>query len=78
MVRHDNQEDEGNDGNWRERMENSVRSLSDVVFGKDGEFGLVHRVGVIWQLWVWVLCTASAAGGVIVTLIIQAMTESKP
>lgn len=80
MAPHHNQEDEGQHAldDWKSRMESAVKKLTDVVFGEGDEFGLVHRVGVIWQLWVWVLCSASAAAGVIATLIIQALTEAKP
>jgi len=33
------------------------------LYGKDGEFGIVHKVAVIWRSYVWILCTISAILG---------------
>lgn len=43
-----------------------------ILYGKDHrDEGLVYRVGVLWRVHVWVLCTLSAAGGFVLREIIR-------
>lgn len=43
-----------------------------ILYGKEHQDeGLVYRVGVLWRLHVWVLCTLSAAGGFVLREIIR-------
>lgn len=43
-----------------------------VLFGKEKQDeGLVYKVGVLWRVHVWVLCTLSAAGGFVLREVIR-------
>lgn len=37
--------------------------IERIMFGKEQQDGLVYKVGVLWRMSTWVLCTMSAAAG---------------
>jgi hypothetical protein len=55
-----------------------VKRHHESLYGLDDrEFGLVHKVNVVWRAYVWLLCTASAAAGMVALWVIQQLTGSQ-
>lgn len=46
-----------------EYVQEKVKLHDTTLYGKDGDFGIVHQVKVMWRAHVWVLCTLSGALG---------------
>ena len=40
-----------------------LTKLEDTIFGTDERMGTLTKVTIMWRIWVWGLCTASAAAG---------------
>lgn len=52
-------------------LSSTVRSLVETLHGKDGTFGFLTKVRIMWSsLIVWPLCTLSACVGAIGTMLI--------
>lgn len=52
-------------------LKSIVKGHHTLLHGRDAELGLAHMVRVMWRGHVWLLCTLSAAIGVIGTLTIE-------
>lgn len=49
-----------------------VRRHGESLYGSnDKEFGLVHKVNVIWRAYIWLLCMASAGVGGLATWLLE-------
>lgn len=41
------------------------------LYGNDQEFGVIHKVNVVWKTYIWLLCTGSAAAGMFAMWMIE-------
>lgn len=55
---------------FREELTGKLQVLIDILYGKNSKLGLIARVHIIWSLWVWVLCTAAATAGSVITYLL--------
>lgn len=46
----------------QQQLQDSLTKLLNMLHG-DGRLGLVGKVAVIWNTYIWLLCTLSAAAG---------------
>ena len=58
----------GADDDGHAGLVGKVRRHGQTLYGaNDREFGMVHKINVLWRSWIWLLCTASAGvGGLLV------------
>ena len=50
-------------------MAEKVDGHDKVLFGREGEPGLAHKVGFMWRIHVWILCTLSGLVGALLVSI---------
>jgi hypothetical protein len=62
--------DETNPG-FSERL----RLVEKLLFGREGNRGLIQEHTIMWRIHVWVLCSFSAGLGVLITLLIQRLSK---
>jgi hypothetical protein len=67
--------------NWIEGDANTpgfnqrIRLLETILFGKEGQRGMVQEHLIMWRIHVWILCTLSGLLGMIMTLLVQKLTK---
>jgi hypothetical protein len=47
-------------------IEEKVKTHDETLFGEKGKMGLAHKVAVMWNAHVWILCFVSGSLGFIV------------
>ena len=56
-------------------MRESIDEIRDTLMGTDGRLGIVGKVAVMWNSYVWILCTASAFAGFFAKWLIDRLTN---
>ena len=52
-----------------------IRLIEKILFGKEGQRGMVQEHIIMWRIHVWILCSLSGVLGAIITLLVQKLAK---
>ena len=64
---------EGDDGT--PGLQDRMKLIERILFGKEGQRGMIQEHMIMWRIHVWLLCSLSGILGAIMTLLIQKLAK---